>query len=62
MLLLTRRIGESINIGDNISITVLGVQGRQVRIGIEAPKSVVVDRDEVTARKVENAKRNWNAK
>ena len=50
MLILTRRLGESINIGDNIKISVLGVSGRQVRLGIEAPSDVVVHREEVYVR------------
>ena len=47
MLILTRKLGESITIGDEIKVTVLGVFGRQVRIGIEAPAKVVVHREEV---------------
>ena len=47
MLILTRKLGESITIGDDIKITVLGVFGRQVRIGIEAPLKVVVHREEI---------------
>ena len=47
MLVLTRRNGENIMIGDNIVISVLGVKGNQVRIGIEAPKSVSVHREEI---------------
>ena len=47
MLILTRRLGESITIGDNIKISVLGIHGRQVRIGIEAPPEVVVHREEI---------------
>ena len=50
MLILTRRLGESINIGDNIKVAVLGVSGRQVRLGIEAPSDVVVHREEVYVR------------
>lgn len=42
MLILTRKVGESINIGDDITITILGVSGQQVRIGINAPKNVAV--------------------
>ena len=47
MLILTRKLGESITIGDNIKVSVLGVHGRQVRLGIDAPINVVVHREEV---------------
>lgn len=47
MLILTRKLGESITIGDDIKVTVLGVFGRQVRIGIDAPAKVVVHREEI---------------
>lgn len=47
MLILTRRVGESIMIGDDISITTLGVKGNQVRIGINAPEGVSVHREEI---------------
>ena len=47
MLILTRRAGESLMIGEDISITVLGVKGNQVRIGIDAPKEVAVHREEI---------------
>lgn len=50
MLVLTRKEGESINIGNNITITVLGVSGKQVRIGTSAPKDVQVHREEITQR------------
>lgn len=47
MLILTRKLGESITIGDNIRVSVLGIRGRQVRLGIEAPSDVVVHREEI---------------
>lgn len=47
MLILTRRLGESITIGDNIKVSVLGIHGRQVRLGIEAPPEVIVHREEI---------------
>ena len=47
MLILTRKLGESITIGDDIKVSILGVRGRQVRLGIEAPDSVVVHREEI---------------
>ncbi|HAN68486.1 MAG TPA: carbon storage regulator [Halieaceae bacterium] len=47
MLILTRRVGESLMVGDNITITVLGVKGNQVRIGVNAPKDVAVHREEI---------------
>jgi len=47
MLILTRKLGESITIGDNIKVTVLGIYGRQVRLGVEAPADVIVHREEV---------------
>lgn len=57
MLILTRKQGESITIGDDIKVTVLGVYGRQVRIGVEAPLKVVVHREEVYLKiKEENRK------
>lgn len=50
MLILTRRIGERIIIGDDIKVTVLGISNGQVRIGIDAPKQLRVDREEVRER------------
>ena len=47
MLILTRRIGETIHIGDNVSVTVMETKGNQVRIGIQAPKSVATFREEI---------------
>ena len=47
MLILTRRVGESLMIGDNVDITVLGIRGNQVRIGINAPKDVSAHREEI---------------
>lgn len=51
MLILTRRIGESICIGEDITVTVTGINGSQVRIGINAPSDVSVDRQEIRNRK-----------
>ncbi len=50
MLILTRRVGEAVMIGDEVSITVLGVKGSQVRLGINAPRSVAVHREEIYKR------------
>ncbi len=50
MLILTRRVGESLIVGDDVTLTVLGVKGNQVRIGVNAPKTVSVHREEIYQR------------
>ncbi len=47
MLILTRRVGETLMIGDEVTVTVLGVKGNQVRIGVNAPRDVAVHREEI---------------
>ncbi len=60
MLILTRRVGESLMVGDEITVTVLGVKGNQVRIGVNAPKDTIVDREEVYYRRKEGKPKKTN--
>jgi len=50
MLILTRRVGETLMVGDEVTVTVLGVKGNQVRLGVNAPKDVAVHREEIYER------------
>ena len=59
MLILTRKIGESLRIGDDVSVIVLGVKGNHARIGVDAPKSVSVHREEIY-NKIQDEKSNLN--
>lgn len=56
MLILTRRVGEKLVIGENVTVTVLSVKGNQVRVGIDAPRDVAVNREEIYQRIVEEKK------
>jgi carbon storage regulator len=50
MLILTRRVGETLNIGNDVTVTVLGIKGNQIRLGVSAPKDVPVHREEIYRR------------
>ena len=61
MLILTRRVGETLVVGDDVTVTVLGVRGNQVRLGVNAPKDVAVHREEIYQR-IQNEKDTENLK
>ena len=60
MLILTRRVGETLMIGDEVTVTVLGVKGNQVRIGVNAPRDVTVHREEIYERIKQEQSSNQN--
>jgi carbon storage regulator len=60
MLILTRRVGETLMIGDEVTVTVLGVKGNQVRIGVNAPRDVAVHREEIYERIKREQEQNSN--
>ena len=60
MLILTRRVGETVVIGDDVTVTVLGVRGNQVRLGVNAPKDIAVHREEIYQR-IQNEKDSSNS-
>jgi len=61
MLILTRRVGETLMIGDEVDVTVLGVKGNQVRIGVKAPREIAVHREEIYDRICQEQNGNGNA-